>query len=1176
MYKKLIGVGVVLLLVVSFLSLTDTATAQTGTTTVVCPAGFECTNLDPQVTFVSSQIEIQSSGRLIGTVKFRVRAAGGDLYVYRQQTPAVWLEESRGTTYHVSSQKDVVSTVSSLWNETDDADAAMWKIEDGREAEFTYNTGVDSYQLFAGAYAAQLKSIRVNKSLSSADAIYLNLGDELRTGSKVVIGEVSPYITSVSSPVSPKGIVTIQGERMDVTTSVYLDGQLVTNVSGKDSGTVISFPLPAGTTPGYHTVYVENGKGKSNTLSFTVNAFDATVTFPTAPTLSLVYNLLGRESQLRGLFDIIIDGGQLGVRVTTSYGASALLYSETGQQVSSPGTITVVSGGRSGIAPDGNKYVDIAPGTKARMRIVTSSNPQQMFAGTYRASLQTLLVSAYGSSTLSTSKLEIPKNTTNAKTIIGELTPYIESVVPNSNIVPGTNVKVYGKRFINARVKIDGVLQTGINLLVNDTGTALRFTMPKTVANGGHTLSLTKPTGESNNVWISVGTTTSTGGCINLTVNLAVGSSGPDVVALQNWLISQGFAVTGDKGYFGAGTKAAVMAFQAAKGIPESGFVGPLTRAAINSSTCTKEPVVVCPVGYICTPGTSTEPQPVNCPAGYTCTIVTSHTAPVVSLVSMTTQVSDSSDSKISDIGTFVIKFKVQAPDEDIFIGASASSLLNGTSGVEWDTIGFKGVSSSNLTSTANAVTGQDSSGRVFVVKAGTSQTFTLTVVLNNTSGVTGFYDVDVKKVNYGYSAVNSKAGAVTFKEFTTDQVPLKGYGPVVTNTVKVTSPNGGEYFNSGDSVNIKWSTGVTPYDTARIELLYQHTDPTYAAGTTFLDTIALKVPNTGSYTWKIPEYYGTGVVVNSFRVRVSVGDWTDYSDNSFTIKQGVNNIGVKVYKPAAGITAIKGQGTTISWAASGDQYMISLLRLNDPSFLRISLNPTRISSGVYTWTVPTDLKDGSDYYIRITEGNRERTGYSGIFKITSMTPSPTPTVSPSVSPTPSPTDTTGPVISSVRVGSITTSSAIVTWSTNEQARGTIEFKPVGYSYWGARSTSDLKTAHSFSLSSLQSNTKYEYRITVKDTAGNSTVSTAGTFYTTAPATTPTASPTPTYSSTPSPSPTYSASPSPSPTYSSSPTSSPEPSYSSEPSPEPSSSPVTLIPKQNAALWDAFMSFFGY
>src|SRR5882724_12177372 len=91
--------------------------------------------------------------------------------------------------------------------------------------------------------------------------------------------------------------------------------------------------------------------------------------------------------------------------------------------------------------------------------------------------------------------------------------------------------------------------------------------------------------------------------------NLTVGSTGSDVVNLQTMLISAGYSIpsiasgAAAKGYFGSQTQAAVKAYQAAHDVPSTGFVGPLTRAALNggSSMASGSMTSACPAGYVCT-----------------------------------------------------------------------------------------------------------------------------------------------------------------------------------------------------------------------------------------------------------------------------------------------------------------------------------------------------------------------------------------------------------------------------------------------------------------------------------------------------------------------------------------------------------------------------------------------
>ncbi len=71
-------------------------------------------------------------------------------------------------------------------------------------------------------------------------------------------------------------------------------------------------------------------------------------------------------------------------------------------------------------------------------------------------------------------------------------------------------------------------------------------------------------------------------------MNLSTGSTGPDVSALQTWLISNSFDIPAissgiaNKGYFGSQTKLALIRYQQSLGFPAFGYFGPMTRGYIN------------------------------------------------------------------------------------------------------------------------------------------------------------------------------------------------------------------------------------------------------------------------------------------------------------------------------------------------------------------------------------------------------------------------------------------------------------------------------------------------------------------------------------------------------------------------------------------------------------------
>ena len=94
--------------------------------------------------------------------------------------------------------------------------------------------------------------------------------------------------------------------------------------------------------------------------------------------------------------------------------------------------------------------------------------------------------------------------------------------------------------------------------------------------------------------------------------------------------------------------------------------------------------------------------------------------------------------------------------------------------------------------------------------------------------------------------------------------------------------------------------------------------------------------------------------------------------------------------------------------------------------------------------------------------------------------------------------DITAPVISAVTAGTITGTSASVTWTTNEASDSLVEYGTT--TAYGSQSTlaTSLVTSHNVALSGLAGSTLYHYRALSRDAAGNRATSADATFSTTA------------------------------------------------------------------------------
>ena len=321
------------------------------------------------------------------------------------------------------------------------------------------------------------------------------------------------------------------------------------------------------------------------------------------PTLNLTYDSAHKESSLTANFSISINGGTTGTYVYTY--PSAALYSGTnnaGMQ-----TVQFIPTPTSTISTTvdsyGNSLFVIPAGQTIKFSYTGRANPQQLFAGTYYASIYSISATSDKIAEHAVS-LVLPSNKSNSVTVIGETSPYISSAS-----VSGNNMVVTGQRLnggtINSdeKIYIDGQPQVvGIGTQAID-GSKLTFSLPIPVifVTGQHSLQIVDSVGPnagaSNQIAFQVQSSGTTTTCYLFTMNQTIGTTGADVAALQIWLIAKGFAISdissgaSQPGYFGSSTAVALASYQTSVGLPSTGVVGPETRAVLNASCTT--PVAV-------------------------------------------------------------------------------------------------------------------------------------------------------------------------------------------------------------------------------------------------------------------------------------------------------------------------------------------------------------------------------------------------------------------------------------------------------------------------------------------------------------------------------------------------------------------------------------------------------
>jgi len=96
--------------------------------------------------------------------------------------------------------------------------------------------------------------------------------------------------------------------------------------------------------------------------------------------------------------------------------------------------------------------------------------------------------------------------------------------------------------------------------------------------------------------------------------------------------------------------------------------------------------------------------------------------------------------------------------------------------------------------------------------------------------------------------------------------------------SITVGYPNGGETFNTGQNINISWTSNYIGSQSVSIELVQ-------GSNTNNYQVIASSIPNQSPYTWTIPSTIPTGQYrIKIYRTNTTTGTIVDYSNAVFTI----------------------------------------------------------------------------------------------------------------------------------------------------------------------------------------------------------------------------------------------------------------------------------------------------
>jgi hypothetical protein len=164
-----------------------------------------------------------------------------------------------------------------------------------------------------------------------------------------------------------------------------------------------------------------------------------------------------------------------------------------------------------------------------------------------------------------------------------------------------------------------------------------------------------------------------------------------------------------------------------------------------------------------------------------------------------------------------------------------------------------------------------------------------------------------------------------------------------VVSSIRIVSPNGGESYNEGDNISIRWN--------ASPDLVNARLDYSINGGTSWTTIVPSTPASAGTYSWQAPNIPST-----EYLVRISSGSVTDASDATFEVKRLLHPA-IVVTRPNGGEDFSVGATEQITWNETditAPQVTLSYSTNNGTDWTTINQVPTGTLS--YDWTVPDEV----------------------------------------------------------------------------------------------------------------------------------------------------------------------------------------------------------------------------
>lgn len=439
--------------------------------------------------------------------------------------------------------------------------------------------------------------------------------------------------------------------------------------------------------------------------------------------------------------------------------------------------------------------------------------------------------------------------------------------------------------------------------------------------------------------------------------DISVGMNSSEVANLQSWLIEHGYDIpsvsTGgvSKGYFGAQTKLAVIRYQQANGLPQTGFVGPMTRGKMNKTVSGSAFNIISPNGSESWKTGTTQTIRWNAPSFIRATYVDINLVPYYQPCT----------GQVCPMGAQNMMYPYRAPYQ------IAKNISIDTHSYSWNV------------------------GEYVVLPCTTDGG----PCPSHASIPDGRYTIQICQ-----TSINGEATSIC----TSSRAPFTIYSGTSTvdqQSVTVLSPNGGEVLSANSFRKISWSTDGLDVN-GKVDI-YLDADAYPApvcikapCGPFFTTkyTLDKNIPVSTRYNWIVAtDIVNNPIPAGNYYMKVCVAgtEICDRSDSSFSIVNDNRNTGntITVVSPNGGESLPGGSVKTISWNYKNmnqnsrvDIYDLALdscpnynsITIAQCKMKEIVLDKNIPANTVYNWIVATDINnnhiDATQNFIKVCVAN--------------------------------------------------------------------------------------------------------------------------------------------------------------------------------------------------------------